>query len=750
MRLPQLKLMCRQFIIFFLSIIFIATGYGQTNEIKGVTATGSTGVTISIGELQKLSDATPLPSRAKIRSEQEVERHLKNHPSSSAVATYPTSGISLLDLETTQTVHSNFQAISLSESGSVPPDCMGDVSETQVCIASNGRIKFYAKPSVCDVPLNTSIANGSASLGAPQFNIDMNVFFNAVRNNEETTDPEVRYDRITKRWFIIAINVANISNRMMIAVSNTADITAISAFTFYYFKHDEGTSPGDFDYQLFGDFPMFGLDKNALYIGALIFNTNGSYEGSSCYVIKKSSVISGGPLVFTAFRRVGSSGSGIFGPNPAYNDDPQATRGYYVGVNAGNYGILNYVIINDPGGTATTSTGSITVPTTSGPIEQVAKGSTNPLDGGDDRLLKVQMMKNKITGNNTIWTAHNVAVTVAGTANASGSNLRNAVRWYELNVNTSSLTLKQSGTWFDNTASNPMGYWMGSIAGSGQGHALAGASAAGTNKAANVVVAGRYNGQAAGQLSNTVFATNFNETYNVERDNKQRWGDYSQTVVDPSDNMTIWTFQEYTNATNSWGERATQFKAPPPATPIALTPVICNASHKSEVILTGQSAGNSGFFDPGSDEGGPGFSKHLRLTSTGNVSLSNIVFESPTQLRFTVDFLFAQPGSQQTLTITNPDCQSVTFNYTLPTGCDGQTVVRPIYVFPNPAKGSIKIRLANPGGVVRLLDVTGKLISVQNVTSTFMSIPAARLAKAIYIIEYINGSTKAHEKVLLE
>ena len=739
------------FKIFLLFIIINLNSYSQqTNEVKGVMITGAPGITVSISVLQKLSDALPAPTRIKIRSEQDIERHLKNLPSSPAVSSYPSSAVSLFGQETTQTIHSNFQAISLSESGSVPPDCMGDISETQVCIASNGRLKFYAKPSACNGPLTTSTTSGAASLGSPQFSIDMNVFFNSIRNNEETTDPEVRYDRLTKRWFIIAINVASISNRMMIAVSSTSDVTASTSFTFYFFRHDEGTATGDFDYQLFGDFPMFGLDKNALYIGALIFNTAGDYEGSSCYVIKKTSVLSGGPLVFTAFRRVGNSGTGIFAPNPAFNDDPQATRGYYVGVDAANFGILNYVIINDPGGTATSSTGSLTVPATSNPIEQVAKGSTKPLDAGDDRLLKAQMMKNKITGNSSIWTAQNIAVTAAGVASSGSTDLRNAMRWYELNVNATNLTLKQSGTWYDNTASSPLGYWMGSIAASGQGHAITGASAAGTNKTANVVIAGRYNGQTAGQVSNTVFATAYNNAYNVEKDDKQRWGDYSQTVIDPSDNMTIWTFQEYANADNSWGERATQFKAPPPATPLSLSPIICNGAQSSEVMLTGQSISNSGFFDPGTDDGGPGYSKHLSITSTGNITVSNIVFDSPTQLRFILDFASAQPGTQQTLTITNPDCQIVTFDYNIPASCDSPAVIKDIYVFPNPATGSIKIRLAATGGQIRLLDVTGKLLTEQAASSTFITIPAARFAKGVYIIEYINGSTKRHEKVLVE
>lgn len=733
-----------------LIVLILLTTVVHSQEIKGVAATGSQGITIGIEELQRISDITPVRKKLRVTEEIEFKRRPQNHPAAPAVSAYPNEGFSQNDVSGTQTVLSNFQAITLSESSSVPPDCMGDVSETQVCIAANGRIKFFAKPSVCDAPLTTATTGGSATLGNPQYNIDLDAFFNAVRNNSGTTDPHVHYDRLTGRWFVVAINVASKSNRVLIAVSNTASITATSSFTFYYFIHDQGTINGGFDYQRFADFPMVSIDKNALYVGALVFDaSNNTYEGASCYVVKKTSILSGGTLSFTAFRRIGTASSGIYGPNPAYNDDPQATKGYFVGVNAANYGVINFVVINDPGGTPTSTTGSFTVPLTDGPVDQVAKGSTRPLDAGDDRLLNVQMMKNKLTGTSTIWTAQNVAVDAAGIANSSGTALRNAVRWYELNVASNAVSLKQSGTWYDNTATGANGYWMGSIAGNGQGHALAGASIAGPNKTPNAIIAGRYSSQAQGQLANTVPVTAAVATYNAETTDKQRWGDYSQTVVDPSDNMTMWTFQEYANAANSWAERAVQTKSPPPATPLSLSQIACNTERTTEVVLTGQSTDNSGFFDPGPDAGGPGFTKHLTVTSTGNVSISNVTLDNATQVRFVINYSAATLGSAQTLTITNPDCQSVTFNYTLPDNCEGPVVTKPITIFPNPATSTIRITLQNSGGEIRMLDMTGRLMFVQTAGSTFVSIPSAGFARGVYIIQYINGSTKHSEKLLL-
>ena len=40
-----------------------------------------------------------------------------------------------------------------------------------------------------------------------------------------------------------------------------------------------------------------------------------------------------------------------------------------------------------------------------------------------------------------------------------------------------------------------------------------------------------------------------------------RWGDYSSTVVDPTDPFTFWTFQEWVSAENIWSTQITQLKA---------------------------------------------------------------------------------------------------------------------------------------------------------------------------------------------
>ena len=144
----------------------------------------------------------------------------------------------------------------------------------------------------------------------------------------------------------------------------------------------------------------------------------------------------------------------------------------------------------------------------------------------------------------------------------------------------------------------------------------------------------------------------------------RRWGDYSQTVVDPTDNMTFWTFQEYANAPNSWGVRVIQLQAPPPATPSTATPVapattVAQGNCSVGVDIAGTSTDGSGFFDPGSDPGGPGYDNHITASVTGGVQVNHVTYVDPTHVVLDIDTRSASTGAQD-VTITNPDGQNAT------------------------------------------------------------------------------------------
>jgi hypothetical protein len=133
------------------------------------------------------------------------------------------------------------------------------------------------------------------------------------------------------------------------------------------------------------------------------------------------------------------------------------------------------------------------------------------------------------------------------------------------------------------------------------------------------------------------------------------WGLYSYTSLDPEDDMTMWTIQEYCDATDSWAVRVAKLSAPPPATPTSISPAsIPPGRSKVSVIVTGASVAGSGFYDPG-----PGFAKHLSASVTGGVLVKRVTYHSPTAVTLDLDTTGASSGFAD-LTIVNPDDQSIT------------------------------------------------------------------------------------------
>jgi hypothetical protein len=524
----------------------------------------------------------------------------------------------------------SFLGAQLSESGAIPPDSMGSVGPGQVLVAVNGRIKVFSK---------------AGALGA--LNVSDLTFWSSVRNSQDVTDPQVEYDRLSGRWIVSAVNLARKNNRIMVAVSSGPTITGSSSFTFFFFPSN-GSG-------LFADYPQMGVDRNAIYIGTNDFKS-AFLSNTSAFVIRKSSVTGGGPIVVTAFHNlIGGSGAGPFAPQPAQDMEPTVNQGYFVGIDNAVFGRLDVRRVSNPGGTPTLSGNlAISVPTTYFPLDVPAQGSTNNLDALDDRLFEA-MIARRPNGALSLWTAHNIRVNSSGVGGSGGD--RTADRWYQIGSLSTTPSLIQSGTMFDPAASNPRFFWMPSIAANGQGHASLNSSTAGVGRFAAVASMGRLATDPSGTTRAFTITQSSSSPYNIQ---PPRWGDYSQTVVDPTNNMTFWTFQEYANATNSWGVRVIKLQAPPPAKPSSASPAnVPQGSPSVSVTITGTSSNGSGFFDPGPDTGGPGFSKHIAAAVDGGVTVNSVTYTNPTHVTLNLNTTAASAGGKN-VTIINPDVQSAT------------------------------------------------------------------------------------------
>ena len=621
-------------------------------------------VTITVAELmEREANAGPVTGPPRERRHEQAEHEFDEQralPGEMAASQWPPESETRTPIgpHVAFNISTNFLGTTISESGFIPPDTVGAVGPTQVMVLSNGRFKVFDKNGV---------------LGP--FNVSDQTFFSPVitvsPGGTFVSDPHVRYDRLSSRWFITEIDVpepCECSNRILIAVSSGPTITSASSFTLYSFQHDAvGPTPNP-DTGGFADYDTLGVDANALYMGVNEFSASGFFLNTTGYVINKASLLSGGPPVVTAFRQLLNPATfdGVYTPQGVDNDDPAATEGYFVGPDAHFFSRLALRRIINPGTSPSISgTMFISTPTTRSPIPQLAQGSTRPLDAIDIRLYAAMIKKNKLTGVSSLWTAHNIGVNSSGVAGVTPAD-RNAGRWYQLdNLTSVSPTLTQSGTVFDPPASGQAGFWMNSIAANGQGHAAIGQSWASSSIPASLAVFSRTAGDPLGTMSNGLGILGI-AGYNIQLGGTapQRWGDFSQTVVDPNDDMTMWTFQEYCNSANnvffngrgSWGTRAVRLQAPAPATPISVAPNRVPRGASVGVTVTGMSVADSGFFDPG-----PGFANRIQATVSGGVVVNSVTFLNPTTVTLNLNTLgVTGPPSPKDITITNPDGQALT------------------------------------------------------------------------------------------
>ncbi len=652
----------------------------------GQPYTGSAGVQETTADIMRRAASDRGPAQPVLIRELEGpdRSRLPQNPASRRVASVPeqptdriigyrnSKGIGVLPL-TPQTIGPNFTAATLSgtnSTGSFPPDCDGAVGPTQYIVAVNGRIVSFNK--------TTGVADGV-------MNATTNSFFTSVRSGSGTSDPMVRYDRLSGRWFISIINVST-PNRWLLGVSDAASagvITAGTVWTYYFFI--PATTPPTISNgsTCLSDYPSLGIDANAVYMGVNEFCGSGQpFQQTDGFVIRKSSVLSGGPIVVTAFRgfMTGPTYVGPWSPRGVDNLDPASTEGYFLGTDGASYGTLDMIRITSPGGTPTASANiPITVPATDGPRPVPHPGNTGGywgrLDPIDDRpFLAV------IRSNQQLWTSHNIGVDNTGISQGTYlGDTRVGSRWYQFNVpvGAGTPTIVQSGTVFAPSASNDSlqkNYFIPSIMVSGQGHAALGYSTAGETDNANCGTVGRLANDPPGTMETPTALTSNVNTYNPSSDpggisagRPRRWGDYSITTLDPLDDMSMWTVQMFCDVNNSYGVRVAKLIAPPPAAPSGLADIIAGQPSVS-VTLTGVSSSGSGFYDPGANLAAPALAfKHLSAAITVGAAsgtpptVTSATYVDPTTVNLVLNASSATPnatGQKYTITITNPDGQT--------------------------------------------------------------------------------------------
>ncbi|HUU33745.1 MAG TPA: hypothetical protein VMW48_06750, partial [Vicinamibacterales bacterium] len=258
----------------------------------------------------------------------------------------------------------------VADTGSLPPDTQGDIGPTQYFAALNGRFRTVSKI--------TGAADGV-------INADSDVFFSSVTGGAGTSDPRVRYDRRTRRWFVIMITVT-VPNRYLVAVGNTfatnGSITAGTSWTYFQWTNTRTQGGVGGAASCLGDYPTLGVDEDALYIGVNQFCGTGlptlSFDSTSVYVLNKAS-LAGGTLSLAEFDAVLPTGSssGVYTPQGVDNFDANTNTGYIIGVDNLQFSTLVLRRVDNPSAAPSLSADvTVAVAATSSPVDVPQQGSS--------------------------------------------------------------------------------------------------------------------------------------------------------------------------------------------------------------------------------------------------------------------------------------------------------------------------------------------------------------------------------------
>ncbi len=377
----------------------------------------------------------------------------------------------------------------------IPPDTCGSVGMNHFVAATNANLSVYVK-----------------STGTRVMNVSLTTFWGVGGLG----DPRVVYDPASDRWAVIA---SNFSNRVYFAYSLTGDPTGS------WFKTSVNVAQGT-DAGKWPDYPTLGVDQNGVYFAAYMV---GGANLMSIFSVDKAPLLAATPAMGTvsAWRLLPWEGA----------IQPCVTYGNSGGEFLVSRQASTLMRVRQITGPLTAPTliekGAASVPSNGNAPNASQKGTVATLDTIDTRPM------NSVWRNGSLWTTH--CVNVGGRA---------GVRWYE--IATSSPTTLQSGSVSDPS----LHFYMPGISVNASGEMLLGFSGSDVNNYVGSWITGRVPSDPAGETGVPVLYFAGQGPYTqISSSGVNRWGDYSLTSVDPSNDDTFWSIQEYARNTNVWATR---------------------------------------------------------------------------------------------------------------------------------------------------------------------------------------------------
>ncbi len=397
---------------------------------------------------------------------------------------------------------------------SIPPDTHGS-----------------AGPNALMVTLNTQVRIMNRTGGVTS-TVALNSFWSLVNGGSGAFDPKVLYDPYGGRWIVVACDDSrSASSGVLIGASQTSDPTGL----WNLFKVD-----GDAANLLWVDYPSIGFNKDWIVVHVNMFTISGdNYSTGHTYVFNKAAMYNNAApsAPFTLFTDPDGT------TNPALTHDAALSTVYLLQTFSSAAGQLRLYSITGAVGSESLN-GPTTITSPEAWVSQPAGGADFAPQSGSAQLIQVNdaRMQNLVYRNGSLWAAQTIFLPAGGTPT------RSSVQWWQL---TTGGVIMQRGRIDDATGTTF--YAFPSIAVNKDDGVLIGYS----RFSASQFASGNYSFRAAGDPADTLRADTVLKAgeapyFKTFSGTRNRWGDYSHTVVDPVNDTDFWTIQEYA-ATPSGG-----------------------------------------------------------------------------------------------------------------------------------------------------------------------------------------------------
>ena len=402
---------------------------------------------------------------------------------------------------------------------SIPPDVNGAAGPDHLMVTLNTGFRIMDRQG----NVISDIGSGS--------------FWYPLLGSGDTFDPKIKYDPYEERWIIVMPSSSNVnSSRLFVGVSENSDPTG------NWFLYSFDSDPAD---QYWFDYPNYGFNKKWIVVGGNMFGAGFGY--SVIFVINKADLYSNMPEAeYSRFEIYDG-----FTIVPAETYDEELEDMYMVsnaGGNSNGSGYLNlWKVTGEIGDESISNLGLIGIPEPWSNWSGAFGGNLAPQLGSEQRINSGDgRIQNTVYRNGKLWCAHHIFL-------PANEPDHSAIQWWELSTDG---TILQRGRIEDTTGS--FHFTFPTIAVNSKEDIMIGYGSFSPDQYASCSYSFRFADDPPNTLRNRYqFREGVAPYYKTYGGDRNRWGDYTATCIDPSDDLDFWTLQEYaelpSGGYDSWG-----------------------------------------------------------------------------------------------------------------------------------------------------------------------------------------------------